>query len=96
MDEFTKRRLRHNEQLFRAVNDEVREVRADQDGPRIAFVCECADRDCRERLEASDAEYRAIRAGENRYLVVPGHVVPEIERVVETTSRYTVVEKDAA
>lgn len=95
MDELTKRRLVHNEEVFKAVNEEVKEAHAEDDADRTAFVCECADRSCAERVLLSAGEYRAVRADPRRFVVAPGHTVPELERVVERHPGYDVVEKDA-
>jgi hypothetical protein len=38
-------------------------------------------------------EYEAVRRIPTHFVVAPGHDVPEIERVVEKTERYVVVEK---
>ena len=92
MDELTKRRLAHNEEVFRAVNEEIDEQRR-ATGKR-AYVCECSDPDCARTIELTAAEYREVRASPNRFVVVPGHVLPEVEHVVGTSPGYAVVEKD--
>ena len=38
-------------------------------------------------------EYEAVRKDSRRFIVVPGHVFPETERVVARNERYEVVEK---
>ena len=38
-------------------------------------------------------EYEQVRSGSNRFLVLPGHQVPGVEEVVESTDRYLVVSK---
>jgi hypothetical protein len=96
VDELTKRRLAHNEQLFREIN-EARERASDVPVEvTLSFVCECADRRCTARISLSSADYRRIRDSDNRYIVLPGHVVPEIEHTVEQHGDFDVVEKDAA
>lgn len=92
MDELSRRRLAHNEALFRAVNEEIDEHRAS--GARRSYVCECVDPDCAQTLDLTASEYEAVRANSDRFVVAPGHVVPEIEHVVATAPEYTVVEKD--
>jgi hypothetical protein len=92
VDELTRRRLAHNEELFRAVNEEIDENRSGS-GKR-AYVCECADRGCEETIALTAEEYEAVRAGERRFVVAPGHVVPDLEHVVEREDTYDVVEKD--
>jgi hypothetical protein len=39
-------------------------------------------------------EYEALRAEPTRFAVVPGHEVPDVERVVDRRPKYLVVEKD--
>ncbi len=92
MDELTRRRLAHNEALFRTVNEEIDENRSS--GGKQAYVCECVDPDCAQTIELTASEYEAVRARPVRFVVAPGHVVREIEHVVATAPSYTVVEKD--
>jgi len=63
---------------------------------RLTFVCECADRDCTERIQLSASEYAGIRRDPRRFVVVPGHEFAELERVVEAHDGYEVVEKPRA
>lgn len=52
---------------------------------------------CVTMLEIAPSEFEAVRANDRRFVVVPGHVDPEIEVVVEQRGGYVVVEKvDAA
>ena len=90
MDEVTRRRLERNEDVFRSVNEEIdaREERSTH-----AYVCECASRDCTERVRLTHTQYTSVRSGSRRFLVVPGHERRELERVVERHVDYFVVEK---
>jgi hypothetical protein len=91
MDELTKQRLKQNETVFRAVNDEIDDLGAPDS--RIAYVCECADVSCSETVRLDRADYRRIQAQRGHFVVVPGHEVPEIEDVVERDSDHLVVDK---
>jgi hypothetical protein len=91
MDELTQKRLEHNEQVFRAVNEEI-DDRAEGTGV-LEFVCECADTGCSETIRLAHGDYTHVRSGEKRYVVVPGHEVPGLEEVVETHDTYLIVEK---
>jgi hypothetical protein len=93
MDDLTRRRLTHNEEVFKAVNEEVSDAHARDEAGRTAFLCECADRDCTERVLLTDGEYRSVRADSRRFVVAPGHVVPELEEVVEHHGGFEVVQK---
>ena len=87
-------RVAKNESLFREVNEQIHKLE-DQFGgnPVTRFICECARRECTTRVEATLAEYRAVRAEPTHFLVQRGHVDPEHERVVRSTDRFSVVEK---
>jgi hypothetical protein len=60
----------------------------------IDFMCECADASCTGVLTLTPAEYEKLRSNSRRFAVLPGHEVDDVERVVETHSRYLVVEKN--
>jgi hypothetical protein len=94
MDELTRRRLAHNEALFRTVNEEIDENRAS--GGKRAYVCECVDPGCAQTIELTGSEYELVRARDDRFVVAPGHVLPEVEHVVASKPDYTVVEKDVS
>lgn len=92
------KRLGANEALFREVNDRVAEVaerfvEVEDDESPIEFTCECGITDCTERMPMTLAEFEAVRVVPTRFAVVPGHDVPDIERVVERHPSYVVVEK---
>jgi len=88
------RRVGENEALFRAVNEQVRELNRRFDAPDgLVVVCECGLFDCMERLELRADEYEALRASGTRFAVKAGHVAPDVERVVDRKERFWVVEK---
>ena len=99
MDVEQQRRLAANEALFREVNEHVEgtaeEFRVHADMQQ-AFICECTDAGCVERVTLTLAEYEDVRANPRRFLVVPGHELLEIERVVAERPDYNVVEKVGA
>jgi hypothetical protein len=90
-------RLARNEALLREVNERIREV-----GERLQvlpsdelleFRCECGRPECDEAVSMTPAEYEHVRSDNDRFAVVPGHQKTDIERVVEETDRYLVVDK---
>lgn len=93
MDEDQQRRLAINESVFREVNERIAELGERLDTGRLEFVCECADPACVERLSLTTGEYERVRSEPDRFLVVPGHQQPQIERVLEQHDRYLVVQK---
>ena len=91
------RRIRaaKNQSLFREVNEQLEGLaEAFQFISETAnFCCECADVECVGTLPLSMTEYEALRADPNQFAVLPGHVYPEVERVVTENERYVVVAK---
>lgn len=93
MDEVSKQRLIHNEQVFRAVNDEVEALENHFGTTEGRFVCECSDVRCATTIELPLAEYARVRGDERRYVVLPGHETEAVEDVVERHDSYLVVRK---
>lgn len=86
--------LAKNQALFRAVNEEVENIAENQTvaGP-VSFICECAMPDCGSPVELALGEYEAIRSNSTHFFVLPDHIFPEVEKVVDDRGRYVVVEK---
>jgi hypothetical protein len=90
MDELTRKRLEHNEEVFRAVNEEIDDA---SEGGARDYVCECADAACTATIRLTHAEYRTVRSDPNRYVIVPGHEVAGLEHVVDRQPGHLLVEK---
>ena len=88
-------RLARNEALFREVNERVLAIAAvhGDDDHVYEFYCECSNVDCTFHLRATIAQYEAVRAHPDRFLIAPSHSLPEIETVVEKRDEWWVVEK---
>lgn len=88
------RRIGVNEALFRAVNEQIESLhqRLSGAGP-MEVVCECGDAECVERVSVVPGEYERVRKDARRFIVAPGHVVPEYEVVLEEHEGYHVIEK---
>jgi len=83
-------RAAKNQSLFREVNERIEHL---ANGSLASFICECMQATCDERLQLTLDQYEKIRADSNRFVVLAGHDVPGVERVVETTDGYVLVEK---
>jgi hypothetical protein len=81
MDDLQRRKLAHNEALFREVNETIAAAREMREHTR--FICECADRHCALTIALPRSEYERVRENRAWFFVLPGHEVAEIERVVE-------------
>jgi len=89
------RRVGLNESIFREVNEQIKSLNRDfgDELRTMTAVCECAGGDCTERLEISVRDYEEVRADPRRYIVIPGHEVPEFEVAIDHRDGYDVVEK---
>jgi hypothetical protein len=97
MRDFVRREtLRRNEEIARRVNEHTAEdaERGVFSGPE--FLCECGNSTCMERLPMTLDEFAEVHSNERRFAVLPGHELPEVERVVSSTANYAVVEKLAS
>jgi hypothetical protein len=95
------RRQARNEALFREVNERIAELgeRAEAwTSGGVEFFCECGvEGGCGERLRIPLHVYETVRAQDDRFVVRPGHETPELERAVDWTDDYVIVDKvDAA
>jgi hypothetical protein len=89
-------RIAENEALFRAMNERMAEWQERRDAPptdKHLFFCECGNSVCHERVRLSIPEYVAVRESPVRFAVLPGHVFPEVESVIDEREGYVVVEK---
>ena len=85
------------EVLFREVNEHIAELSGGwSDRGVCLFVCECGDPDCAETLEIDPAAYERVRAHGARFVILAGHELSEVERVIESNDRFLVVEKVGA
>ena len=84
------RRIAENEAYWRQVN----ELSPPEPGVLNLMFCECGRLDCRERIAMTVAEYEAVRSSATTFAISPGHAIPDVESVVETTERFQVVEKE--
>jgi hypothetical protein len=84
-----------NQMLFRSVNERIHEISDGGVPPNetTSFLCECADTSCMKTLELTASEYEAAHSSPTRFPILPGHELPDVERVVEQHDGYIVVEK---
>jgi hypothetical protein len=93
-------RLAANERFIRDANLEIerqsQELRLEPGAPEdyeLELFCACGRSDCDERVVISIAEYDRVHSRPHRFVVVPGHANPEVERVVEHARGFDIVEK---
>lgn len=59
----------------------------------LHIVCECALRDCTDELDVPSEVFDEVREHEQRFLILPGHQLREVEREVGHGDGWAVVEK---
>lgn len=92
-------RRARNEALFRDLNERVKEIQDQFDGGLSAptdleLLCECGYLKCATRLDVSREEYEQARSDPTHFLVLPDHVDPEIETVVQEAEGFAIVKKN--
>jgi len=92
-----KQRISENELLFRGLNERIEDVAEAADDPTMSAVCECGDALCFAPINLPLAEYKRIRddPSGHRFIIKPGHEIPDVETQVERHDNYAVVEKPA-
>jgi hypothetical protein len=86
-------KIARTESVFREVNEGIAETADRLNATETAFICECADPTCTERIEATLDEYEEARQQGTTFMLVPGHEDKRIETVVERNDDHAVVEK---
>jgi hypothetical protein len=83
MDE-RERRLAGKEAIFREVNERIQGAARGhgEDGHLYEYVCECSRTGCTELVSLTIDEYEGLRALPDRFALVAGHELPDIERIV--------------
>jgi hypothetical protein len=91
-------RREENQRMFRDANERLQETLDGQVpfGTVIPFLCECADDECRGRIEMNGSDYDAIHIDRDLYIIIPGHPRSAGEEVVGENHSYDIVRKHAA
>jgi hypothetical protein len=88
------RRAARNEELVSDVNRQIEEGAALHEiSSSMPLHCECGQAGCLEKIDVDPRTYEPILDQPHRFIVVPGHIQREIERVVEEHGAFVVVEK---
>jgi hypothetical protein len=89
--------LVENEVIFRSVNKDV--ATFINDDPELSgedtalFYCECSKPECLEKIKLTAKEYGELHQSNKHFVILIGHEHPEVEKVIEKTKNYEVVEK---
>lgn len=92
-----RKRLIENEVIFRSVNKDVQNFIEDSpkhsENDRALFYCECSKPNCLRKIKLSAKKYAELHKDKKHFMVLVGHEYPEVERVIDKTKNYQIVEK---
>jgi hypothetical protein len=97
MNNSSGRRLKENEIIFQLANQTVAEFVTEESGgkdPVVRFYCECSNLECRGRIPLRASDYNKFHKNKRHFIVLEGHEMAEIEKVVSKQDGFCVVEKD--
>jgi hypothetical protein len=104
----SERRQIENEVVFRQMNEKVEKglkkldkmAKAEGyhtdlqvDDMVLNFYCECSDENCHQRIPLTLKKYEELHDNRKKFIVIPGHEVAAIEKVVAKKSHYAEVKK---
>lgn len=75
----------------RRVNEAIEN--GEENALSAVFVCECGHLGCTSTVELKVADYEQVRTSFDRFLVIPGHEIAAVDRVVERHPEHLVVIK---
>jgi hypothetical protein len=88
------REVGRHQALFREVNERIEELAESFDlKDELTILCECGSGECDERIALLEGDYEKLRRIPTHFAVLPGHEIPEVERVAERHDGFLVVEK---
>jgi hypothetical protein len=86
-----RKRAARNESLFREMNERIEDLAGN--ASFSLFVCECMNESCDDAVSVTLEEYEYVRSEANRFIVLRGHEIDEVDEVVESCDRYLIVAK---
>jgi hypothetical protein len=87
-------RMATNEAASREINERIEEAfQGEPPANRIDIVCECSRMTCDAAIDITLDEYEQVRKDARHFVIVPGHLVGDIEWIVYENDRFAVVAK---
>ena len=88
------REVGRRQSLFRDVNEQIDRLAERFDLlDEVPIICECGSTGCNEQIVLTQAEYETLRRNPTHFAILPGHDIPDVERVIEERECYVIVEK---
>jgi hypothetical protein len=102
------RRLAENEVFFRQQNRAIERGFAklnklakeenhveliNDDDMLLQFYCECSNEICRQRISLRRSQYDQVHKADDKFVVICGHEIPDVEQIIMKTDDYCVIQK---
>lgn len=84
-----------NETRTRQTNEWIEDAndRFGAEHPMDEYRCECSDDACTSVMSLTRAEYEAVRAEGRRFIIAVDHENPELDTLLSSNERYSIVAK---
>jgi len=77
--------VRQRQRLLHELNDSIADVTTTWEQSRSHFLCECGQLDCQATM------FEALRSNDGLFFVAKGHLLADIDELVESRDGYDVV-----
>ena len=92
-EEQFQRRVARHEALHRLANEHAFEATKGSASPLLRILCECGEVSCTAILHVERGAFERVSRRADHFIIVHGHEMPDLERVVEEHRDWLVVEK---
>lgn len=90
---FREERVAQSEVTARKVNESILQFDTRPGSSFIHVACECGVSDCERVLAISRSEYERVRSDPRQFVILPPHLISEVEDVVEEGDGFLIVAK---
>lgn len=90
--QYNERTAKRLEKLVKTATDDGNSLGKHADLP-LHFYCECSDEKCDKRIVIKPSDYKKMHKNSSQFIILPGHRVASVERIVREEEDFIVVEK---
>jgi hypothetical protein len=90
---FRGERVARNEVAAREINEAIEEADTRPANSFIHVLCECGLEDCERVLAITRPVYERVRSDPRQFVILPSHLVSEVEEVVQESEGFLIVAK---
>jgi hypothetical protein len=90
---FREERVARNEVSAREINEKIKETDTRPANSFLHVLCECGLEDCERILAITKPVYERARRDPRQFVILPSHLIPEVEDVVQDSDGFLIVAK---